>query len=125
MLIDQQRLLLKDGGKASAALEIKTEFAKERKKLQDVINSVDNGLVVLSKIGDIAKKAVNICGIPTTTNANKVVGAFEYAISALKQALEYLRHYALVKIDERERSALEGNANSWNHLVNSTEFMKV
>ena len=117
-LIEQQKLL-KGGAIASAAKEIKAEFEMERKKVQKIIDNLENGLTVLSGIGNLAMKAINLLSIPTNHDTKEVVTAFTYAVSALKNALDYLKKSRLVKIDEKERAALEKNANSWNHLVSS------
>ena len=119
VLIKQQQQLLKDAAIATAAKEIKAEFDKERNNIQGIIDFVVNGLDALSGIGNLVMKAINLLSIPTNHDVKEVVSAFTFGVSALKGALEFWNTSRLVKIDEKEKAALEKNANSWNHLVSS------
>ena len=116
LLIAHQQML-KDAAISSAAEEIKAEYAKEREKMEFVIDFVEGGLSILASVGDMVMNVVNSILPQKSTQAKEIVGAFGFGIAALKKALKYWEESVLCKINEKERIDLEKNANSWNHLV--------
>ena len=103
-----QQLLLRDKAKTTTEEDIKAEFEEQKKKFQRYIGYTKKGLTLLASIGDCFQR---------TILDREWIRLFCRAIRPLMAAVEHLKDFILVKIDERERIAVEENANSWNQLV--------